>query len=207
MAVPEVIEPHGFLHRPASDSGTGVVLAHGAGSNANAPLLVTLAEALAEAGYLALRMNLPFRRARANGPPFPAAAAADRAGILAAGQQLRELGCGRIVLAGHSYGGRQSAMLAAENREAGDALVLLSYPLHPPRKPQQLRTAHFPELRTPAVFVHGTRDPFGSIGEMKDALRLIPSGARLVEVAGAGHDLKNREIAIIVLRELADLLT
>jgi hypothetical protein len=68
-------------------------------------------------------------------------------------------------------------------------LLLLSYPLHPPRKSEQLRTQHFPNLRTPSLFVHGTRDPFGSIEELTSALRLIPAKTDLTAVEGAGHDL------------------
>jgi hypothetical protein len=204
VAVSEVA-PREYLHRPDAGNGVGVVLSHGAGSNANAPLLVSLAEAMAEAGYLALRIDLAFRRA--GRPPLPATAGADRAGIREAAGRLRELGASRVVLAGHSYGGRQSSILAAEDPEVADGLLLLSYPLHPPHKPEQMRTAHFAGLRTPAVFLHGSRDPFGSIAEMEEALRLIPAWTRLVEVARAGHDLKNREIAEMAVRELAGLMS
>jgi predicted alpha/beta-hydrolase family hydrolase len=69
------------------------------------------------------------------------------------------------------------------------AILLLSYPLHPPKKPDQLRTAHLSKLNKPAFFVHGTRDPFGTIPEMKSALKLIPAPQALLEVDGAGHDL------------------
>ena len=65
-------------------------------------------------------------------------------------------------------------MLAAEMPDLIDGLLLLSYPLHPPGKPQQFRTAHFPKLNMPALFVHGSRDPFGSFEELKSALALIP---------------------------------
>ena len=68
-------------------------------------------------------------------------------------------------------------------------LLLLSYPLHPPRKPEQLRVQHLPQLRVPALFVHGTRDPFGSIEEMEAALKMIPAKMELLRVDGAGHDL------------------
>jgi predicted alpha/beta-hydrolase family hydrolase len=80
-------------------------------------------------------------------------------------------------------------MLAAEDPLLVSALLLLSYPLHPPQKPSQLRTAHFPSLRTPALFVHGTRDGFATQAEMEAALKLIPAPVRLLSVAGAGHDL------------------
>ena len=178
-------------HGPVGDAVGAMALTHGAGSNASAPLLVAVAEAFAAAGFLVLRFDLPFRKARPHGPPFPAMAAQDRAGIEQAARAVRERGwTGRLVLAGHSYGGRQTSMLAAEKPGIADALLLLSYPLHPPRKPEQLRTAHFPHLRTPALFVHGTRDPFGSIAELHQAIGQIPARAQLIEVENAGHDLK-----------------
>ena len=80
-------------------------------------------------------------------------------------------------------------MVAADDPALVDGLLLFSYPLHPPRKPEQLRTAHFSSLRTPALFVHGSRDPFGSLEELQSALKLIPAGTLLVPVEGAGHDL------------------
>lgn len=83
-------------------------------------------------------------------------------------------------------------MLAARSPEVAEALLLLSYPLHPPRRPQELRTAHFAQLATPALFVHGTRDPFGLIEEMEAAIALIPSRTELVPVDGAGHELLAR---------------
>ena len=113
----------------------------------------------------------------------------DREGLRRAVAALRTLTPQPLWLAGHSYGGRQASMLAAEDPELVSALLLLSYPLHPPRKPSQLRTAHFPSLRTPALFVHGTRDGFATQTEMEEALKLIPAPGRLLSVAGAGHDL------------------
>jgi predicted alpha/beta-hydrolase family hydrolase len=78
-------------------------------------------------------------------------------------------------------------MAAAEDSRLADGLLMLSYPLHPPGKPGQLRTDHFPRLRVPAVFVHGTRDPFGTVEELREAIKLIPVAARLQVVEGAGH--------------------
>ena len=83
-------------------------------------------------------------------------------------------------------------MLAADHPELADGLLLLSYPLHPPRKPTELRTAHFPKLHTRALFIHGGRDPFGSQGEMNSAINLIAAETRLLELEGAGHDLAGR---------------
>ena len=180
----------GVLHTPGLANGDAFALTHGAGSNCNAPLLQVLARGLAEGGYTVLRYDLPFRQKRSNGPPFPAAAARDREGIAQAVAALRGLAPGRIFAGGHSYGGRQTAMAAAEHAELADALLLLSYPLHPPKRPDQKRTSFFPELRTRALFVHGTSDPFGTIEELREAMTLIPAATDLLVVEGAGHDLK-----------------
>ncbi|MGA8490704.1 MAG: alpha/beta family hydrolase [Terriglobales bacterium] len=183
------------------------MLTHGAGSNSRAPLLVALAEAFAEVGMIVLRCDLPYRQSRAFGPPRPGDAARDREGLKNAVVGLRKLVAGRMFLGGHSYGGRQSTMLCADQPGLVEGLLLLSYPLHPPRKPEQLRVQHLPKLHTPALFVHGTRDPFGSPEEMESALKLIPVKTRLVRIEGAGHDLgftgkaKREELPAIVLEE------
>jgi hypothetical protein len=106
---------------------------------------------------------------------------------------MRQQTSGRIFLGGHSYGGRQASMLAAAEPDLVDSLLLLSYPLHPPRRPDELRTTHFPRLETPAMFVHGTRDAFGSIAEMTLALNLIPAQTELVPVTPAGHELLTKQ--------------
>src|SRR5438128_1856174 len=106
----------GFWHDAALEPGSepkGVlILAHGAGSNAAAPVLVAVAETCARAGYAVLRCDLPYRQARAHGPPSPATGARDREGLENAVLAVRANG--RVILGGHSYGGRQASMLAAE---------------------------------------------------------------------------------------------
>ncbi|HET9165521.1 MAG TPA: alpha/beta fold hydrolase [Candidatus Angelobacter sp.] len=183
----------GFLHEPPQPNGAGLVLTHGAGANCQSKLLIALASAFADAGYLVLRCDLPFRQSRPHGPPFPAMAARDRAGLRRAVDVMRSKTQGRIFLGGHSYGGRQGSMLAAEQPQLVAGLLLLSYPLHPPRKPAELRTAHFPQLKTPSLFVHGGRDPFGSHDEMKAALALVPARTMLLEIEGAGHELLGKK--------------
>lgn len=183
----------GFLHEPAQPDSDGLVLTHGAGANCQSKLLIALADAFSNAGYLVLRYDLPFRQSRPHGPPFPAMAARDREGLRRAVDVLRSKTPGRIFLGGHSYGGRQGSMLAAEQPQLVAGLLLLSYPLHPPRKPAALRTAHFPQLKTPSLFVHGGRDPFGSHDEMKAALTLIPAKTLLLEVEGVGHELLGKK--------------
>jgi uncharacterized protein len=257
------VVPHvrGFLHTPENSNGSGLVLTHGAGSNAHAPLLIALAETFSAAGFTVLRCDLPYRQTRSFGPPGPGDAARDRTGLKNAiaallrittekvsgsevtpplSRSLRQGGNApvdaipnavsveqerRIYLGGHSYGGRQCSMLCAELAENGpnsivdngeaDALVrlagllLLSYPLHPPRKPEQQRTQHLPNLHTPALFVHGTRDPFGSIAELEQALKMIPAKTKLLPIEAAGHDLgfkgkaKKEELPSLIFSEFA----
>lgn len=182
----------GFLHEPSQPNGDALVLTHGAGANCQSKLLTAVANEFADAGYLTLRCDLPFRQSRPHGPPFPAMAARDREGLRRAVEIIRPT-TGRIFLGGHSYGGRQATILASEEPQLVAGLLLLSYPLHPPRKPAELRTAHFPHLTTPALFVHGSRDPFGLHDELRAALELIPAKNFLLEVEGGGHDLLGKK--------------
>lgn len=191
----------GWLHEPeATACGKGLVITHGAGSNCDSPLLRAVAETFAETGYHVLRCDLPYRQQRPTGPPFPGAAGRDREGLQRAAEAMREITPEYVILGGHSYGGRQASMLAAETATAANALLLLSYPLHPPRKPDQLRTQHFPQLQTAALFIHGTRDPFGSIEEMRAALAAIPGRHQLVAIEKVGHEL-GAATAAVILRE------
>lgn len=192
----------GFLHEPEKASGAGLGLTHGAGSDCTAPLLVAVANAFCDNGFTVLRCDLAFRRERPKGPPSPATAAADRAGLREAIAELRKRVSGKIYLGGHSYGGRQASMLAAEAPDIAAALLLLSYPLHPPNKPAQLRTQHFPQLHVPALFVSGTNDGFGTITEMEAAIKAIPAPTRLIEIGGAGHDLKRGRFDLAQLAEV-----
>lgn len=185
----------GFLHEPESGSQNALVLTHGAGANCEAPFLVAVANAFEERGWMVLRYDLPFRQARPKGPPFPAQADADRDGLNTAIDYVRPF-AQRIFLSGHSYGGRQASILAAETRKREawgvEALLLLSYPLHPPAKPSQLRTAHFPALWTPSLFVHGGKDGFGTPDEMSAALELIPGRHALHLLKSEGHGLASK---------------
>ena len=152
-------------------------------------MLVAIAKAFGEAGIEVIRYDLPFRVERPHGPPRPSDAARDQAGLKSEMLKIREKKGGRIWMGGQSYGGRQASMLAAESPEVADGLLLLSYPLHAPGKPTQLRTAHLRKIPVPVLFVHGSRDPFGSFEEMRKAIALIPSRTKLIEVDGVGHDL------------------
>jgi predicted alpha/beta-hydrolase family hydrolase len=190
---PDEVPVRGFLHSPANPTGDCLILTHGAGANCNSPLLVALATAFCESGLTVLRCDLPFRQLRPQGPPHRGAAERDQKGLKAAISSMRQQASARMFLGGHSYGGRQASMLCAAEPGIVDRLLLLSYPLHPPQRPEELRTAHFERLQTPAMFVHGTRDGFGSIDEMTAALKLIPARTELVPIASAGHELMTKQ--------------
>jgi hypothetical protein len=182
----------GYLHPSTHPSADCLILTHGAGANCESPLLTALADAFGSKGWMVLRCDLPFRQLRPHGPPPRGSGERDQAGLRAAVAAMRRLGAGRLVLGGHSYGGRQASMLAAVEPRLVERLLLLSYPLHPPQKPSELRTKHFPSLQVPALFVHGTRDGFGTIAEMQSALSLIPARTVLEPITGAGHELLTR---------------
>jgi uncharacterized protein len=182
-----------------------MALFHGAGSNCEAGLMMAVAEAFSQSGVLVFRGDLPFRQQRVKGPPR-GNSKHDQEGIRRAAEELRSLAPeAPLVLAGHSYGGRQCSILAAEDPFMITALLLLSYPLHPPGNASSLRTGHFPALRTPALFVHGTRDPFGTIEEMQAALTLIPARTELVVIEGAGHGVPE-SVATLLPGRLSNLI-
>lgn len=176
----------GALHR---GSGTdGLVLTHGAGGSMDTPLLVAVAETFAARGVSVLRCNLPYRQIRSSGPPSASAGARDREGLRAALGVLRERLGGRLFLGGHSYGGRMASLLIAREPTLAAGLLLQSYPLHPPGKPADARTGHFPEIAVPTLFVHGARDPFATPDELAAARAQIPARTAVLTLQ-AGHDL------------------
>ena len=188
----EDVPVRGFLHRSSRTEADCLVLTHGAGVNCESPLLSALAEAFCAGGMTVLRCDLPFRQARPHGPPPRGGAERDQAGLRAAVSAMRRLNPNRIFLGGHSYGGRQASILVAREPQLVNGLLLLSYPLHPPKQPGQLRTAHFASLQVPALFVYGMQDGFATIAEMETALSLIPARTELLAIAGAGHELMTK---------------
>lgn len=206
---PGEVPVRGFVHRAATPSGDALVLTHGASGNCNTPLLVALAETFAASGINVFRCDLPFRQSRPHGPPSPASAKRDQDGLRRAVTLLRQRFSGRAYAGGQSYGGRQASILAASDPDLVDGLLLLSYPRHPPGKPAQLRTAHFPNLHTPALFISGTKDAFGSVEELDSAIKLISAPTRLVQVESAGHGLLTKtnreEVPTIIVKEFTDM--
>lgn len=151
------------------------------------------------------RVDFPYRRAGKRAPDRAPVAVEHLRAEAAAFVASCHIRPNRLVLGGRSYGGRMCSLAVAEGLPAA-GLVLLSYPLHPPGKPDQLRTAHFPDLGVPCLFVSGRKDPFGSPEEFERELGAIPGPVELVLVDGT-HDPRNRddEIASTVARWLRGL--
>lgn len=175
-------------HPPVGSPAGVVVLTHGAGGNRDSPLLVAVCDEWARRGWLAIRYNLPYRRRRPTGPPS-GSGVADQTGIVDAIATARTMADGPLIAGGHSYGGRLTSMAVAAAPGIADELTLFSYPLHPPGKPERLRTDHFGSIEVPTVFTHGSSDPFGSLPQLRAAAALIAGPTRIVEVSGAGHNL------------------
>ncbi|WP_055475491.1 alpha/beta hydrolase family protein [Gordonia sp. HS-NH1] len=197
------------VHRPGSPARATLVLAHGAGGNRDAVILRALAEELCDRGYVVARIDLPYRRRRPKGPPSPSTSPGDRDGIRAACAMFRGESDGPLIVGGHSYGGRQASMAVAEDgADLADGLLLTSYPLHPPGKPDRLRTEHLPSITVPTLVVHGSTDPFGTTDEMSRAVGLIDAPTHIVELEKVGHDLnpKKKPTAALTADAVRDFL-
>jgi uncharacterized protein len=165
-----------------------LLLTPGAGSGRNHPTLVGIEKAVAPLPVA--RVDFPYRREGRKAPDRPpkllACIVEEAAGLVArADVQPAEL-----ALGGRSMGGRMCSMAVAEGLPAA-ALVLLSYPLHPPGKPDSLRVDHFGALELPCLFVSGTKDPFGSPPELEAHTAAIPCPVTHVWIEGAGHEVKD----------------
>jgi uncharacterized protein len=188
----------GTAHEPDGEPKGVVVLTHGAGGSRESPLLKRICDEWAGRGWLAVRYNLPYRRRRPKGPPS-GSATTDQAGVVEAVELAHTLADGPVIAGGHSYGGRMTSMVIADNAADVGVLALFSYPRHPPGKPERARTEHLPLITVPTVFTHGTADPFGSIEELRAAAALIPAVTDIVEVTGARHDLGSKTLDVPAL--------
>ncbi|MCL2395447.1 MAG: dienelactone hydrolase [Acidimicrobiaceae bacterium] len=169
----------------------GLLLAPGAGADRDQPSLVALDQAATAAGVVVSRMDFPYRKAGRRAP--------DRAPVLVASvvEEAKALSghAGALVLGGRSMGGRMCSMAVAEGLAAA-ALVLISYPLHPPGRPERGRDAHFPDLDVPCLFVSGTRDAFATPAELAEATAAIPGPVTRRLVEGGDHGLRGKDRAV-----------
>lgn len=193
--------------------GATLVLAHGAGAGQHHPFMSGFASALAVRGVDVMTFNFPYIDAKGKVPDrVPVLEACFRA-VVAAAATHPQLEGNALFVGGKSMGGRIASHLAA----AGDdfaaglrGLILLGYPLHPPGKPDQLRSAHLPAIRVPVLCLQGTRDPFGSPEELDPHFRTVPGPVTIHAVEGGDHSLAPRKggprTAQQVYADLQDLI-
>lgn len=173
----------------------GVLLAPGASASRDQPALVALDSALTASGLLVRRMDFPYRQAGRRAPdrqPVLVAAVVAEAASLATEAGVDP---GAIVLGGRSMGGRMCSIAVAEGLPAA-GLVLISYPLHPPGRPERRRTEHFPTLAVPCLFVSGTRDAFGSPDELTAATAAIAGPVTHHWLEGKDHGMRGADAAV-----------
>ena len=157
----------------------GLLLTPGASATRDHSQLVAIDQAVAAGGVTVTRLDLPSSR------PGPAVQRAIR-------EAAAELGPRPVVLGGRSFGGRMCSVAVAEGVPAA-GLVLVSYPLHPPGRPEQVRVEHFPQLDVPCLFVSGTRDAFATPSELEAAAAAIPGEVAHVWIEGGDHGLRRRD--------------
>jgi len=171
---------------------TGLLLAPGAGADRTQPTLVALDQAASAAGAIVERMDFPYRLAGRRAPDRePVLLEAVRAAALQLASRAG-LEPDRLALGGRSMGGRICSMAVADGLGAL-GLALISYPLHPPGRPERLRIAHFDRLRVPCLFVSGTRDAFGSPAELEKETAAIPGPVTHVWIEGKDHGLRGSD--------------
>ncbi|HXQ60367.1 MAG TPA: alpha/beta family hydrolase [Acidimicrobiales bacterium] len=179
----------------------GLILTPGASAGRDQPALVAIDTALTADGVRVERVDFPYHRAGRRAPDRPPVLIAT---VVAASDALAtELGvsAARIALGGRSMGGRMCSMAVAEGLPAA-ALVLVSYPLHPPGKPDRLRTEHLSSLELPCLFVSGTRDAFGTPDELVAATAAIRGPVSHIWIEGGDHGLKGKDVQVAgVVRE------
>jgi uncharacterized protein len=164
-----------------------IVLAHGAGAGKEHPWMLKVARAFEARGISVVRFNFPYKEA---GKGVPDKAPVLEAHFAKVWKDVASSAKGPMIAAGKSMGGRIASQVAAAGGfdPAPAALIFFGYPLHPPGKPAQRRDAHLPRIKVPMLFLHGTRDPFGTPDEMTTLVASLPS-AKLHIVAGGDHSL------------------
>jgi predicted alpha/beta-hydrolase family hydrolase len=174
----------------AEHARAAIVLAHGAGAPQTHPWMLAAARAIAAQGLDVVTFNFLYAEAGRRAPDRPPVLEQTWAAVIAAVRARSDVETARLFIGGKSMGGRIATQVAAAGGAGPvDGLVLLGYPLHPPGKPEQLRAAHLPRVEAPMLFVQGSRDTFGTPGELAPIVRRLAVGSRVFVVEGGDHSL------------------
>lgn len=183
---------------------TSVVVAHGAGNDREHPLIVTMSQGLAEAGFLTLRFNFLYRE-KGRRAPDP------QHKLVLTWQYVYEFLKGHpvyrannIVVAGKSMGGRVASQMVADGLLPANRLIFLGYPLHPPGKKERMRDAHLYNIRIPMLFLVGTRDPLCDLVQLRSVLGRLEAPSDLEPIEGGDHSFRVRKSADTTQQEVYD---
>ena len=171
-------------------AGVTIILGHGAGANQLSGFMRLFAAGLAERGVDVVTFNfLYMEQGRKIPDPAPRLEGCYHA-VIEAALKHKKLKGNRMMVGGKSMGGRIASQVAAQNGENIDGLVFLGYPLHPPGRPEKLRSEHLPKIKVPMLFVQGARDAFGTKEEIAAIIKKLKLAATLYAVEGGDHSLK-----------------
>lgn len=190
--------PDGYVPR----SGTGMILAHGAGNDMRSPMLRALAEELCGAGILALRFNFPYKEKGRKAPDRMPVLIKTWEAVSLFLKDHRDWAPRRIAAAGKSMGGRAASMAAGEGRIFADRLIFFGYPLHPPGRKDKLRDAHLYHIEDPMLFFAGTRDPLCDLSLLRSVLDGLRAPHDLEVISGGDHSFRMLKSSGVTSREV-----
>lgn len=190
--------------RSAPASGTAVAVAHGAGNDMTAPLIVSFAEGLGRAGFPALRFNFPYRERGKRAPDSQKTLEKTWRAVCRYLEEGVHCPVERIVAAGKSMGGRVASQMTAGGSLPSAGLVFLGYPLHRPGNPEQLRDAHLYDIAVPMLFFAGTRDSLCHLERLREVLERLKAPWRLEVIEGGDHSFNLPRSASLTEAEVRD---
>jgi predicted alpha/beta-hydrolase family hydrolase len=176
----------------ADPAGTLLVLAHGAGAGQRHPFMVSMANALASRGIDVMTFNFPYMEQRRRVPDRAPVLESCFRSVVAAALDRDSFRSRTLFIGGKSMGGRMATHLAAQGMERLAGVIALGYPLHPPGKPEQVRSAHLPEIAVPVLIVQGERDAFGTPAELAPVIETMTAQVTVHVVPGGDHSLAVR---------------
>jgi uncharacterized protein len=167
-----------------------IVLGHGAGANQLSAFMVMVAGGLAARGFDVMTFNFLYMEQKRHVPDPKARLESCYQAVIKVALTHRKLKKNRLVIGGKSMGGRIASQVAAAAPEGIAGLVFLGYPLHPPGRPDKLRTDHLPDIQAPMLFVQGARDAFGTEAEISALIKQLHLPATLFSIEGGDHSFK-----------------
>jgi predicted alpha/beta-hydrolase family hydrolase len=181
---------------------TAVIVAHGAGNDMNNPLVVSFCEQLADAGYLAVRFNFPYKERGRKAPDRPEILAQTWRRVFYTIRDNAGYPLQKVFVAGKSMGGRVASEMLAEGSLPADGIIFLGYPLHPAGNKEKLRDQHLSQIKVPMLFFAGTRDPLCDLNLLKPVLKRLGTRAQCSVIEGADHSFNVPKTSVLTITEI-----